>query len=117
MGVNGHAIRYFSVRELDFSVAARQVRVRFVATDVMYPVLSVAKLTEVEFGQQACLTGTNSRRDGVSVELRRRSGNHWIQMVRCAAKSSTVSLVTLSETVESPQGRPAIADVAKPVSK
>ena len=62
---------------LDFSVAARQVRVKFVVTDVMYPVQSVAKLTEqefkVEFGQQARLVGLN-RRDAVSVELRRRSG-------------------------------------------
>ena len=55
---SGHALRYCGVRELDLSVAARQVRVKFVVTDVMYPVLSVAKLTEqgfkVEFGQQAC---------------------------------------------------------------
>ena len=36
-------------------------------------------------------------------------------MARCAAKSSTVSPVTLSETVESPQGLLAIADLAKPV--
>ena len=34
-------------------------------------------------------------------------------MVRCAAKSSTVSPVTLSETVGSRKGVPAIADVAK----
>ena len=67
VGANGHALRYFSVRELDFSVAARQVRVKFVVTDVMYPVLCVAKLTEqgfmADFGQQACFTGTNSRDD------------------------------------------------------
>ena len=60
-------------------------------------------------------SGTNSRSDGVSVELGRRSGTYWIQMVRCAGVSSTVSPVRLSETVESPQGLPAIADLAKPV--
>ena len=45
-GASGHALRYHGVRELGFSVAARQVRVKFVATDLMYPVLSVAKLAE-----------------------------------------------------------------------
>ena len=99
---------------------------------------------KVEFGQQSCLTGTHNRGqgvsvelrrtsvpagyrwsgvpqsrqprgEGVSVELRRRSGTYSIQMVRCAAKSSTVSPLTLSETVESPESLRAIADVAKPV--
>ena len=54
-------------RELDFSVAARQVRVKFVVTDVMCPVPGVAKVTEhgfkVEFGQQACLAGMNNHCD------------------------------------------------------
>ena len=49
VGANGHALRYFGVRELDVSVAARQVRMKFVVTGVMYPVLSVAKLTEQGF--------------------------------------------------------------------
>ena len=65
VGANGHALRYDGVHELDFSVAARLVPLRFVVTDVMYPGLSVAKLTEqgfkVEIGQQACLVGMNSR--------------------------------------------------------
>ena len=39
------------------------------------------------------------------------------RMVRCAAKSRTVSLVTLSETVKSPQDLLVIADVAKPVGR
>ena len=111
-GANGYALWYYGVRKLEFSVAARQVRVKFVVTDVLYPVLSVAKLTEqglkVEFGHQACLIDMNSRSDAVSVELRRRSR-------RRTAESSTVSLVTLSETVESPKGLLAVADVAKPV--
>ena len=59
--------------------------------------------------------GKYRRSDGVSVELRRRSGACWMQMVRGAAKSSTVSPVTVSGTVESPQRLPAIADVAQPV--
>ena len=37
---NGHALLHNGVRELHFSVAARQVRVKFVVTDVMYPVQS-----------------------------------------------------------------------------
>ena len=87
---------------------SRQVRVMFVATDIMNPVLSVAKLTEQGF------KGMTSRDDGVSVELRRGYGTYW--MVECAAKSSTVSPVTLSETIESPQNLPAIADVTKPAT-
>ena len=83
----------------------------FLATDIMNPVVSVAKLTEQGF------TGITRRDDGVSVELRRGSGTYCIQMVKCAAKSSTVSPVTLSETIESPQNLPAIADVAKPATK
>ena len=83
VGANGLVLRYHDVPELDFSVAARQVRVRFLDTDAMYPVLSVAKLTEqgvkVEFGQQACLMGMNSRCNAVSVELRRRYGTCCIQ--------------------------------------
>ena len=81
---SGHALRYYGVRELDLSVAARQVRVKFVVTDVMHPVLSVAKLTErgvkVEFGQLACYMGTNKRDDGVTVEQRRRFGIYWTLM-------------------------------------
>ena len=63
----GYALRYCGVRELDLSVAARRVRVKFVLTDVMYPVVTLAKLTEqgfkVECGQQARLVGMNSRPD------------------------------------------------------
>ena len=77
-------------------------------------VASRRKLTE-QFGQQARLVGMNSRSDAVYVALRRRSGTYWKQMVRCTAKSSTVRLVTLSKTVESPTVFPAIVDVAKPV--
>ena len=58
----------------------------------------------------------NSRGGCVSVELRRESGTCWIQMIRCSGKSSTVSLVTLSKTVESLKGLPTIADVAKLVN-
>ena len=51
---------------------------KFVVTDVMYPVLSMAELTEqglkVEFGQRACVAGMNSRRDGASMKFPRRSG-------------------------------------------
>ena len=57
-GASGHALRYNGGSELDFSVGARQVQVKFVVTDVMYPVLSVA----------------NSRDDGVSLELRDTDG-------------------------------------------
>ena len=39
VGASGHALRCCGVRELDFSVAARHVRVKFVMTDVMHPVL------------------------------------------------------------------------------
>ena len=57
MGASGHDLRCCGVRELDFSVAARQFPVKFVVIDVMYPVLRVVKVTqqgiEVEFGQQA----------------------------------------------------------------
>ena len=100
------------VRELDFSVAARQVRVKFVVTDVMYPVLSVAKLTEqgfdVEFGQQACMSyGHEQQRRwrlcGIAAKI-------WDLLDtdgQVRRKSSTVSPVTLSETVQS-EGLPAI---------
>ena len=56
VGANGHALRYYGVRELDLSVAARPVRVKLVVTDVMYPVLSVETLRKqgfkVEFRQR-----------------------------------------------------------------
>ena len=74
VGASGHALRYYGDRELDFSVAARQVRVKFVVTDVMCPVPGVAKVTgqgfKVEFGQQACLAGMNNPCDAV--------GDSWI---------------------------------------
>ena len=49
VGANRHALRGCGVRELDFSVAARQVRVKFVVKDVMYPGQGVAKLREQGF--------------------------------------------------------------------
>ena len=61
-----YALQYKGARGLDFSVAARQVRLMFVVTDIMYPELSVAKLTQqgfkAEFGQKARLVGVNSGR-------------------------------------------------------
>ena len=61
VGASGHALRTYGVRELDFSVAAREVRVKFVLTDAVFPVLGVSKLTgrgfKVEFEQQARLVG------------------------------------------------------------
>ena len=62
VGASGHALRTYGVRELDFSVAAREVRVKFVLTDAVFPVLGVSKLTgrgfKVEFEQHARLVGT-----------------------------------------------------------
>ena len=101
MGASGHALRDYVFRELDFSFAARQVRVKFIVIDVMYPVPSVAKLTEqgfkVEFGRQARLLGMNSRSDAFSVEIRRRSGTCWEQMVSCTAKATTVRCDTVGD--------------------
>ena len=56
VGANGHALRYWS-----FSVVAVQgsvqVRVKFEETDVVYPVLSVAKPTEPGFKVEHVLRG------------------------------------------------------------
>ena len=72
----------------------------FLGIDVLYPVLSVATLTE----QQARLMVMNHRGDTVSVRLQRRSGTYWNWVVKCTAKATTVS----PDTVESQKGLPAV---------
>ena len=62
------------VHQLDCSVLARMVRVKFVVTDVMYPLLSVAKLTEQGVGPQAHFVGVSRNAvDRASHDCRRQS--------------------------------------------
>ena len=49
MPTDMHSDRYYGGREQDFSVAVRQVRVKFVVTDVMCTVPSVEKKTQHGF--------------------------------------------------------------------
>ena len=105
-----------------FSVTARQVRVKFAVTVVMYPVLRVAQLTEHGYVRlclnsgHACLPGMNSRE---RCRLRGTTATIWDLLYTDGQghrKVVTVSPVTLSETVESPKGFfLEITDVAEPV--
>ena len=103
VGASGQALPYHGVRELDFSVAARYVRVKFVVTDVMCPVLSVATLTEqglkVEFRAAGMSCGSEQqwRRSlcGVAAGVW-----HLLDPDSRVFRKAVDRVVTLSETIE-----------------
>ena len=99
VGANRHALRHYGVRELDFSVAARQVRVKFVVTGRARRKVVNREPCDTVHGHSAwnpCYVTFAT----LSTDLRR---------------NSTAASLLLSETVESPNSLLAIAGVADPV--